>query len=131
MAGRVKKTTTGKVSVNALKAEAEKKVEDKVEKVDAEVKAAPAKKTASARKTTATKKTEVSNRKSAVQCDMVIQFQGKEYTKEELEKIANDVWVYDCERKASEIESISMYVKPEESKVYCVFNGEIPVSFDI
>ena len=62
---------------------------------------------------------------------IAIQFADKNYTSEDLAKIANDVWVYDYNKKASELKDVQLYVKPEESKVYYVFNNEIVGDFNI
>ena len=62
---------------------------------------------------------------------IAIQFADKNYTSEDLANIANDVWVYDYNKKASELKDVQLYVKPEESKVYYVFNNEIPGDFNI
>lgn len=60
-----------------------------------------------------------------------IQFDGKDYSMEALEKIAADVWVYDFGKKASELKNVELYVKPEESKVYYVFNETETGFFEI
>ena len=81
-----------------------------------------AKKTA-AKKTTATKK--------AVKCEMTVQFAGKSYTEEDLMKIAKDVWRFDLKQKVADLKEVELYVKPEESMVYYVFNGTESGSFAI
>ena len=89
----------------------------------------PATKKAAA-KTTATKKPAA---KKAVKAEvkMAIQFADKNYTAEDLTKIANDVWVYDYGKDAAELKDVQLYVKPEEGKVYYVFNNEIAGDFVI
>ena len=62
---------------------------------------------------------------------MAIQFADKNYTTDDLTKIANDVWVYDYGKDASELKDVQLYVKPEEGKVYYVFNNEIAGDFVI
>ena len=62
---------------------------------------------------------------------IAIQFADKNYTSEDLANIANDVWVYDYNKKTSELKDVQLYVKPEESKVYYVFNNEIAGDFVI
>ena len=62
---------------------------------------------------------------------IAIQFADKNYTSEDLANIANDVWVYDYNKKTSELKDVQLYVKPEESKVYYVFNNEIAGDFNI
>ena len=68
---------------------------------------------------------------SKATAEVKLQFADKEYTQEDLVKIANDVWVYDYDKKASELKKVQLFVKPEESKVYYVFNDDITGSFDI
>ena len=102
--------------------------------------AAPAKKTAAkpaakkattAKKPAAKKATATPVKKAAVSTVITLQYDEKSYTKEALEKIAKDVWVYDYDKKASELKKVELYVKPFESKVYYVFNDDITGSFDI
>jgi len=62
---------------------------------------------------------------------MAIQFADKNYTAEDLTKIANDVWVYDYGKDVAELKDVQLYVKPEEGKVYYVFNNEIAGDFII
>lgn len=81
---------------------------------------APAKKAATAAKASAKKEVKIA-----------IQFADKNYTSEDLANIANDVWVYDYNKKVSELKDVQLYVKPEESKVYYVFNNEIAGDFNI
>ena len=88
-----------------------------------ETKASAAKQTASKAKSTA--------KKSAEKCVLHVQYGGKSYSMEDLVKIAKDVWKYDLKRKVGELSDIELYVKPEESKVYYVMNGEFTGSFDI
>lgn len=109
-----------KKAAPAKKAEAKKAAPAKKEEVK---KAAPAKK-AEAKKVAPAKK-------SAAAVEVKLQFADKEYTQEDLVKSANDVWVYDYDKKASELKKIQLFVKPEESKVYYVFNDEITGDFNI
>ena len=87
-------------------------------------KAAETKKAATAKKTTAKKA-------AKAEVKVAIQFADKNYTAEDLAKIANDVWVYDYGKDASDLKDVQLYVKPEESKVYYVFNNEIAGDFII
>ena len=89
----------------------------------------PAAKKPAAKKTAA--KTATPAKKTAVSTVITLQYDEKSYTKEALEKIAKDVWVYDYDKKASELKKVELYVKPFESKVYFVFNDDITGSFDI
>ena len=49
----------------------------------------------------------------------------------ELVENAKNVWKYDMGGKISDIKNLELYVKPEENKVYYVFNGEKSGSFDL
>lgn len=107
------KKTTAKTTKAAKTAEEPKVEEPKTEEPKAKAKKAP-----------------VAAKKAVEKCTLHIQYGGKAYSQEDLEKIAKDVWKYDLKRKAGELESIELYVKPEENKVYYVMNGESG-SFDI
>lgn len=102
------------------KAVAEKK-EVKAEAAPAAEKKAPAKK-APAKKAAAKKEMKV---------EIAVQFAGKSYTQDDLVKIAKDVWKFDLKQKAADLVSVELYVKPEESMVYYVFNGTECGSFVI
>ena len=60
-----------------------------------------------------------------------LQFSGKSYSTEDLQKIAADVWKHDLQKGDEAYKSVELYVKPEESIVYYVFNGDITGSFFI
>lgn len=109
-----KKTRTRKTTV---KEAAPKEVEQKA----AVEKAAPK---TSAKKTT-TRTT------AAVKESITIQFAGKEYTTEQLVKIAKDVWEFDLKKEPADFKEVQLYVKPEEAKAYYVINGTETGSFEI
>lgn len=91
-------------------------------------------KTTTAKKTTAkktTKTTKTATKKTAVKESLHLEFAGKSYTTEELVKIAKDVWKYDLKRKVGDFKSVELYVKPEESVVYYVINGDVAGNFVI
>ena len=119
-------------------------------KVKAESPKAPAKKTTRATKTTKAVKKEAEvkeeaavkedavkapakrvGRKPKVEAEISVQFAGKSYGREDLIKIAKDVWKYDLKKEERDLKEIKLYVKPEESLVYYVFNGEEEGSFII
>ena len=110
-----KKTRTRKT---AAKETAPKAVVQKAAPEKAEPKAA-------AKKTTRTKKA------AAVKENITIQFAGKEYTTEQLVKIAKDVWEFDLKKDPADFKEVQLYVKPEEAKAYYVINGTESGSFDI
>ena len=122
-----KKAEAPKAAETVVKEEVKKPVAKKTTAKAEEKK--PATKKAAA-KTTATKKPAA---KKAVKAEvkMAIQFADKNYTAEDLTKIANDVWVYDYGKDAAELKDVQLYVKPEEGKVYYVFNNEIAGDFVI
>ena len=70
-------------------------------------------------------------KKAAFGSAMYLQFAGKSYTQEDLEKIAKDVWTYDLNQKEEDLVSLDLYVKPEENLVYYVMNREFTGSFYI
>ncbi len=94
-----------------------------------EVKETEAAKPAAEKKETAAKTT--TTRKTAVKETVHVQFSGKAYTTEDLVKIAKDVWKYDLKKKVGDFKEVELYVKPEESVVYYVINGEEKGQFNI
>lgn len=90
-------------------------------------KKAPAKKPA-AKKAPAKK---APAKKTEVKANVYVQYGEKSYSAEELVQIAKDVWRYDLKMKAADFKTVELYVKPEESTVYYVINGDINGSFSI
>ncbi|MGN0402587.1 MAG: DUF6465 family protein [Acetatifactor sp.] len=125
----VPKTEETKAEVKKTEAPAAAvKAETKKEEVK---KAAPAKK-AEAKKTDAKKAApgrKAAAKKAELKSEVHIQFAEKSYSQEELIKIAKDVWKYDLKQKVSELTSVELYVKPEESKVYYVMNKDVKGNF--
>lgn len=128
------KTTTAATPVAVPVAKAEPAAEKAKAETKTEVKAPaakkpgrkpaakkPGRKPAAAKKET-TKTT--TTRKAAVKETIHVQFSGKTYSADELVKIAKDVWKYDLKRKVGDFKNVELYVKPEESIVYYVINGE-------
>ena len=114
VAKAVAATKPAEAKVEEKKVEAKKAVEEKKETAK---KAAPAKKEAAV--------------KAATKVSVNLQFAGKEYKAEDFEKMAKDVWQYDLGKKAADLKSVDLYVKPEENKVYYVMNGDVTGDFDI
>ena len=136
------KETAKKAEAPVVEVKAEAKapaVKKAVAKPAAEKKAAPKKtaaktttKKAAPKKETVKKETTAKAAKaSKKEVKIAIQFADKNYTAEDLTKIANDVWVYDYGKDAAELKDVQLYVKPEEGKVYYVFNNEIAGDFVI
>jgi len=144
MARTVKKTTK-KEEVKAtpvvetkVEAVAEVKETEVAAEVKEEVKKAPAKKTAT--KKAAVKEETVEEKapakkavakKETVKASVTLQFAEKSYTEETLVSIAKDVWKFDLNQKDADLKTVELYVKPEESLCYYVFNGDVTGSFVI
>lgn len=98
-----------------------------VSEVSSVTKKTPAKTTAkssaksSTAKTTAAKKTTA--KKTEVKTTVAVQYAGKELFTDNLLDEVKKVWVEQFEGKLSEIKTIELYIKPEESKAYFVVNG--------
>ena len=73
----------------------------------------------------------VSKAAKTLKTAVTLQFHDNDYSTDRLIQSAKDVWQYDMGRDVSEIESISMYVKPEDNRVYCVINGTEHLDFSI
>ena len=115
----VKKTSTKKASAKKEKTPIEKALEEK-----APVEKAPAKE---AVKKEVTKKAPA--KKKEVSTALFIQFDGKSFSKEDLMKMAKDVWKYDLKQKVGDLTSVELYVKPEENMAYYVMNKDFAGSF--
>ena len=131
-----------KVEVKAAEVKApEVKAEVKKEAVKktpaakkAPAKKAPAKKAPAAKKETVKKETvkkAPAAKKPVVKEEVNFQFSGKSYTSEDLIRTTRDVWKYDLNGKEEDIQSIELYVKPEENTAYYVINGDVTGSFFI
>ena len=129
-----KKTAKATVKKPVAKAAAEKTVaETTAKKTTAkttETKTTAAKTTA-AKKTTTRTAAAKTKKAAAVKESISIQFAGKEYTTEQLVKIAKDVWEFDLVKNPADFKEVQLYVKPEEAKAYYVINGTETGSFDI
>ena len=127
-----KKVEVKAAEVKAPEVKAEVKKEA-VKKTPA-AKKAPAKKAPAATKETVKKETvkkAPAAKKPVVKEEVNFQFSGKSYTSEDLIRITRDVWKYDLNGKEEDIQSIELYVKPEENTAYYVINGDVTGSFFI
>ena len=129
------KTTPASSAAEVKKEEPKKAPAKKAAAKKTTAKKAPAKKTAAAKKTTTKTTTKAAAKKTTVkknaESTVVLQFAGKEYTNEDLIKIAKDVWKYDLKQKVGDFKKVKLFVKPEESKVYFVVNDEVSGEFGI
>ena len=96
-----------------------------------ETKTTAAKTTAAKKTTTKTAAAKTTKKAAAVKENISIQFAGKDYTTEQLVKIAKDVWEFDLKKDSADFKEVQLYVKPEEAKVYYVINGTETGSFNI
>ncbi|MEG1958168.1 MAG: DUF6465 family protein [Lachnospiraceae bacterium] len=74
---------------------------------------------------------EVQMEEDLIEKSMHIEIADKTFTQEDFIKTVKDIWKCDLSREISEIKSIDLYVKPEDSKVYYVINNEETGSFCI
>ena len=112
-----------KKAVPAVKAE-EKKV---VPAVKAEKKAPAAK----AEKKAPAAKVEKRAPAAKAAAEVVLQWNGNDYTYDRLLQSAKDVWQYDQGKNVADFKKAVIYVKPEEGKAYVVVNDTDELSFDI
>ena len=133
-----------KKAVPAVKAEEKKavpavKTEEKkaVPAVKAEEKKAPAAKAekkapaAKAEKKAPAAKAEKKAPAAKAAAEVVLQWNGNDYTYDRLLQSAKDVWQYDQGKNVADFKKAVIYVKPEEGKAYVVVNDTDELSFDI
>ena len=130
-----------KKAVPAVKAEEKKavpavKAEKKAHAAKTEKKtpAAKAEKKAPAAKTekkAPAAKTEKKAPAAKVAAEVVLQWNGNDYTYDRLLQSAKDVWQYDQGKNVADFKKAVIYVKPEEGKAYVVVNDTDELSFDI
>lgn len=130
---KVLEVKADKTEEAVLKEPVKKETAKKTPAKKAPAKKAPAKKASA--KTTAAKatasKTAISAKKETLKTSIQLQFAGKEYTEEDLIKIAKDVWQYDLNEELDDLKSVQLFVKPEENKVYYIINDTTGGCFDI
>ena len=63
--------------------------------------------------------------------EVVLQWNGNDYTYDRLLQSAKDVWQYDQGKNVADFKKAVIYVKPEEGKAYFVVNDTDELSFDI
>lgn len=123
---KVAEAPAAKAEEKAVAVKPAEKAEEKAATVKAAEKPVAEKKTtrkAPAKKTPA--------KKAELKSSICVQFGGKSYSQEDLIKIARDVWKYDLKQKVGSLESVELYVKPEENMVYYVMNKDFTGSFYI
>jgi hypothetical protein len=65
----------------------------------------------------------VEKKAASDKANIVLQYAGKDYSYDELVQNAKNKFQYDMGGKVEEIKEISLYVKPDENKVYFVIDG--------
>ena len=107
----------------------------KAKKAEPEKKAAAAAVTPAAAKTTTAKKPAAKKaaapKNEELKAEVILQFNGNDYTEERLVQSAKDVWQYDMGRDVNDIKSVKIYAKPDEKKAYVLVNETEQLSFDI
>ena len=121
-----------KKAVPAVKAEEKKavpavKAEKKAPAAKAEKKASAAK----AEKKAPAAKAEKKAPAAKAAAEVVLQWNGNDYTYDRLLQSAKDVWQYDQGKNVADFKKAVIYVKPEEGKAYVVVNDTDELSFDI
>ncbi|MBE5941418.1 MAG: hypothetical protein E7264_02630 [Lachnospiraceae bacterium] len=61
---------------------------------------------------------------------LYVEYQEKQLEEKALVTKAKKIWT-SMGKKASELTSLQVYVKPEENMVYCVFNDDIKGEFTL
>ena len=125
------KKPVAKAAAETTKKAAAKTTETKTTAAKTTAKTTAAKTTAAKKTTTKTAAAKTTKKAAAVKENISIQFAGKEYTTEQLVKIAKDVWEFDLKKDPADFKEVQLYVKPEEAKAYYVINGTETGSFDI
>ena len=64
-------------------------------------------------------------RKTAVKETVYLQYLGKEINKEDLVNQVKELWTKELGREASDLKSLTLYLKPEENAAYYVINDDV------
>ena len=59
-----------------------------------------------------------------------VEFYGEQVSQDELVETAKKIWA-ESGKKAADLKKIELYIKPEDDRVYFVFNGDVTGSFAI
>ena len=93
-------------------------------------KAAAPKKPAAAKKP-AEKKAPAKAAKKEAEQEMILQFGGREIKEKDLYERVQQIWIEGYGKKAEELKSLKVYVKPEEFTAYYVINDDVTGSIDL
>ena len=78
----------------------------------------------------AAKTTRTTAKKEAEQ-EMILQFGGREIKEKDLYERIQQIWIEGYGKKAEELKSLKVYVKPEEFTAYYVINDDVTGSIDL
>ena len=94
--------------------------------------------TKAAEKTTAAEKEavkevakEVVKETEEAEQEMILQFGGREIKEKDLYERIQQIWIEGYGKKAEELKSLKVYVKPEEFTAYYVINDDVTGSIDL
>ncbi|MCL2865586.1 MAG: DUF6465 family protein [Lachnospiraceae bacterium] len=69
--------------------------------------------------------------KVVLKTEIFLQLPGRDYTEKDLIKKVKEVWTKSFKRKVEEMETIQIYLKPEDNKAYFVVNGNTDGDVDL
>lgn len=123
----VKVETKAAEKTTAAEKEAVKEVAKEVVKETAAAEEAPAK----AEEKPAAKKAPAKAAKKEAEQEMILQFGGREIKEKDLYERIQQIWIEGYGKKAEELKSLKVYVKPEEFTAYYVINDDVTGSIDL
>lgn len=89
------------------------------------------KKAAAPKKPAAAKKAPAKAAKKEAEQEMILQFGGREIKEKDLYERIQQIWIEGYGKKAEELKSLKVYVKPEEFTAYYVINDDVTGSIDL
>ena len=69
--------------------------------------------------------------KKEAEQEMILQFGGREIKEKDLYERIQQIWIVGYGKKAEELKSLKVYVKPEEFTAYYVINDDVTGSIDL
>ncbi len=114
--------------VKAEEKPAAKTTRTTAKKTTAKKAAAPKK---AAAKKPAEKKAPAKAAKKEAEQEMILQFGGREIKEKDLYERIRQIWTEGYGKKADELKSLKVYVKPEEFTAYYVINDDVTGSIDL
>ena len=125
----VKVETKAAEKTTAAEKEAVKEVAKEVVKETAVAEEAPAK--AEEKPAAKAAKTTRTTAKKEAEQEMILQFGGREIKEKDLYERIQQIWIEGYGKKAEELKSLKVYVKPEEFTAYYVINDDVTGSIDL